>query len=170
MADLPTLVPARPAQAADIAALVATVVRAEPGLDAAARALMLQHALDNLAWWQTQPEPERAACHLLALDPAGAPVGVVLVRGHWALCSLFVAPTWQGRGLGRALVRAAWSACCGRTDRPLLRLNAAPAAQGFYRRLGFRAVRSLQALPPGFVSMGVPLTGPPPGADGVVAT
>ena len=157
-----TLAPAQPADRAALAALIDTVLAASAALTRAQQALLRAHAEDHLHGWLDAAQAGGVSCHLLARGPQGEVVGMVLVREHWQLCSLYVAPHWQGRGLGRALVQAAWRASHGRTDRPLLRLVAAPGAEGFYRRLGFRAVRSLQTLPQGFVAMGLPLDGDEP--------
>lgn len=113
---------------------------------------MRQHARSNLLRWRADPD-ERRHLHLLLGAPT-EPVAVLLIWNHWALCSLFVAPRWQGQGLGRWLVNQAQARCAPCSDRPMLRLVASPGSDDFYRHLGFRQVRSLQKLPAGFVAMG----------------
>jgi GNAT superfamily N-acetyltransferase len=107
----------------------------------------------NVDYWLAHPE---ACVHLKASDGSGL-IGVVLVKEHWNLCSLFVEPEHHGRGVGRALVEAAAVQCRGRSPRQALLLNAAVGAIPFYTRLGFEARATSQLLPPGFLAMHRPL-------------
>jgi GNAT superfamily N-acetyltransferase len=107
----------------------------------------------NVDWWLAHPD---AAVHLQAVE-GDRLVGVVLVKQFWNLCSLFVDPACQGRGVGRALLEAAIEECRGRSPRDALWLNAAPGAIGFYRRLGFVVRTPTKALPPGFAALQRPL-------------
>jgi GNAT superfamily N-acetyltransferase len=67
-------------------------------------------------------------------------VGVVLVRQFWNLCSLFVAPQFQGTGIGRALIDEAIKQCAMKSGVPYIRVNAAANAVGFYEAMGFKAL------------------------------
>jgi len=129
--------------------VIATAVAA----DAAVRAEMTENAGSNLHGSMAQPQ---TCCHLKCVAE-GRIVGVVLVKNFWNLCSLFVAPEYHRRGIGRALVSAAMDRCRGRSERQALWLNAATNAVPFYRELGFRPRPTDQALPPGFQAMQIDL-------------
>ena len=83
----------------------------------------------------------------------GRIVGVVLVKNFWNLCSLFVDPTVQWRGIGRLLIESAIEPCRGRSPRSAIWLNASPNAVTFYRHMGFAPRVSDRILPPGFEAM-----------------
>ena len=89
----------------------------------------------------------------------GCIVGVVLVKEYWNLCSLFVSPSLQKRGLGHCLLGAAIDACRGRSPKGEIWLNASPNAVPFYERAGFTVRESSQALPKGFIAMRLVLPG-----------
>ena len=73
----------------------------------------------------------------------GRPLGVVrldlLGQGRAGVRLVAIAPTSQRRGLGRAMMGLVerYAAARGVT---VLELNAAPAAVGFYRRLGWTVI------------------------------
>lgn len=70
-----------------------------------------------------------------ARDPAAAGPAMI---GPATVRSVFVAPDWAGRGIGRALVRRAEAAAAaGRARR--VRVTASLAAADFYAALGYRA-------------------------------
>ena len=84
---------------------------------------------------------------LLLAEAAGAAVGCVAVRplGDPGLCEmkrLFVRPPLAGRGLGERLARAAIAAArqCDYAAMRLDTLATMAAANGLYRRLGFRPI------------------------------
>lgn len=110
---------------------------------------LIENTTDNLHWWYTNPDQ---GCHLkCTLD--GRIVGVILVKKFWNLCSLFVAPGYQGQGLGRALMLAAIDQCKGKSEKQAIWLNAAPNAIPFYQAMGCISRSSKQALPQGFSAM-----------------
>lgn len=147
----------RPAKADDHGPILDLMVAViDVTLDPAHRADTVKNVTANLDIWAQQPE---ACVHLVATD-GDALVGVILVKHHWNLCSLFVRPSWQRSGIGRQLVRAAIDACRGRSPHDAVYLNAAPNAVGFYQRLGFRPRPTRQPLPPGFQAMGLALSPP----------
>lgn len=86
----------------------------------------------DLVWAARAPEGRILGLARICPEPAG----YVLLRG------LYVAPDAQGNGIGTALARAALADAAGRfcyclPFRPL---------EGFYARLGFRAIAASQAL------------------------
>jgi GNAT superfamily N-acetyltransferase len=141
-------VPAEPADAAEIktfmARVIAVVIHEE-----ALRAEMVQNTAGNVDWWLQNP----AECIHLKCVAGGRIVGVVLVKNFWNLCSLFVEPSAQGRGIGRLLLESAIAACRGRTARGAVWLNASPNAVPFYQHLGFRMRACDRVMPPGFKAM-----------------
>jgi len=124
-------------------AVIGTALAAEHQADT------IENVCNNLAFWNDRPE----RCVHLVAESDGVLVGVVLVKEFWNLCSLFVAPEHQGRGLGRRLVLEAIAACREGSREQAIYLNAAPNAVAFYVALGFELRESKQRLPPGFKAM-----------------
>lgn len=144
---------AQPPDADEIRVLVARTITHSVTRDSALLADTIANVGRNIDLWLAEPQ----RCLHLKACAQGRIVGVVLVKDHWNLCSLFVAPEWQRSGIGRALVEAASAHCAGRSPRSALLLNAATGAVGFYERLGFVARQSNQVLPPGFKAMSRPV-------------
>jgi GNAT superfamily N-acetyltransferase len=142
-----------PDDAASARELIARVIAQALPDDAAVQAEMIDNALGNLDWAVAHPQQ---CCHLKC-TAEGRIVGIVLVKDHWNLCSLFVATELHRRGIGRALVAAAMERCRGRSERNALWLNAATPAVPFYASLGFTARATKQPLPAGFQAMQFPL-------------
>ena len=101
--------PALPPDADEIRVLVARTVTHSVTQDAALLADTIANVGSNIDLWLAEPQ----RCLHLVARVQGRIVGVVLVKDHWNLCSLFVAPESQGSGIGRALVEAASAACAG---------------------------------------------------------
>jgi len=81
---------------------------------------------------------DEGCAHLLAEDAAGRPIGCARLLPDGHVGRMAVLEPWRGRGVGRALLRAA-------VDRAqaagfaIVRLNAQVHALGFYEREGFEA-------------------------------
>lgn len=148
-----TVADVQPGDAAEVKAFMARVIADSVTQDPDLLADLRANVDGNVDWWLGHPQE---AVHLQAIRH-GRLVGVVLVKQFWNLCSLFVEPGSQGQGIGRALVEAAVARCAGRSPKQALWLNAAPAAIGFYRGLGFTQRPATRPLPPGFVAMQRPL-------------
>ena len=122
-----------PHEAPQVAAFIERVIGASVDGSEDEKKAILVHIHAKLGFWLQHPE---AIVHL-KVRADEALVGVVMVRAFWNLCHLFVAPEFQGQGVGRALVTAAVAACQGKSPRQYLQLNSTRNAAGFYERLGF---------------------------------
>lgn len=78
------------------------------------------------------------ACHWLALDPAGAPLGTARLLPDGRIGRMAVVAQARGTGVGAALLQAALQAALARGDR-LIWLDAQVHAIPFYGRAGFEA-------------------------------
>jgi GNAT superfamily N-acetyltransferase len=135
----------------------ADVERCELVWDDAYRTMRVRHDLPVAPRTLDQAQlVQRRIHHLLATDPAGAVVAVVdgevagfaqaLVRDDLWVLSLFgVAPTAQGRGIGRAVLTAALE--CGDGRRGMIMVSRDPIAMRRYFHAGFD-------LHPAFVAHG----------------
>jgi len=137
------ILPVETSEAAEVARFMERVIRICVDASDAEKEGFIVHTRRNVEQWA---EGAIEALHLKATDAAGALQGVVMAKQHWNLCHLFVAPSAQGQGLGRALMEAAIAACRERRTRPYILLNSARNAAGFYERMGF--VRVPDAPPP----------------------
>jgi GNAT superfamily N-acetyltransferase len=93
----------------------------------------------------------------VAADAAGAVVGAVIVTriqpeawgwpgGPW-VADVLVVPAWQGRGLGRAMLRRAIARCTAAGEARIgLTVTDGNPAERLYRELGFQRRRTLYVL------------------------
>lgn len=79
----------------------------------------------------------RQGNHRLVVAEVGTTLaGLLELRDESHVAMLFVESACQRRGIGRALLRAAFGP---EADWPSLTVNSAPGAEGAYERLGFVA-------------------------------
>lgn len=100
-------------------------------------------APDWLGWWElliADSEFDRDLCFVAKAD--GQVVGFCLCWTTSFVKDLVVAPDWQGRGLGRALLAAALHALRrrGAEDVRLKVMDGNAVAQRLYEQMGFRPV------------------------------
>jgi GNAT superfamily N-acetyltransferase len=126
----------RPEDTEELDALMRHVVTSSVPLGRAEMATVLENVQQNLHWAQQNPD---SVVHLKYQSATGI-AGIVLIKNFWNLCSLFVDPGVQRRGIGRALLEEAIRRCISRNDRGHLKVNAAPNAVQFYQSLGFSAI------------------------------
>jgi GNAT superfamily N-acetyltransferase len=143
----PLLRTARLEDKAAILALMARVVTAS--IAPPNRAETIENVTQNLEIWCRAPEQ----CFHFVAEIEGEIVAVILVKGFWNLCSLFVAPESQRCGIGKKLVHLAIHACHDKSPKQAIYLNAAASAVSFYEALGFISRESSQQLPTGFQAM-----------------
>ena len=74
--------------------------------------------------------------HLLALDPAGQPIGTARMQAKGHVGRIAVVRSWRGRGVGARLVDAMVERA-RRDGLESVDLDAQTHAQGFYEKLGF---------------------------------
>ena len=129
-----TIAAVEAAEAQAVARFVERVIRASVDASDAEKEAFIANTRRNLAQWA---EGTVEALHLKYVEADGGLLGVVMVKQYWNLCHLFVEPSAQGQGIGRALMETAIAACRERRVRPYVRLNAARNAVGFYEHLGF---------------------------------
>ena len=151
---LPPLTPVVESDAAELKLFMASVIAESVTQEEPLLSDFVRNVSDNVDWWQDHQDE----CVHLKCTVNGCIVGVVLVKEFWNLCSLFVSPSLQKRGLGHSLLDAAIDACRGRSPKGEIWLNASPNAAPFYERAGFTVRESSQALPKGYVAMRLVLT------------
>lgn len=108
---------------------------------------LVAQSVKNIFWWLDNPQD--AVHYVYRIDDRIA--GVVLVKEHWNLVSLFVAPDYQARGIGRQLILKALSECRGKSPKGEVKLCSSTHGQGFYRALGFRQTGEPKNLPGGCI-------------------
>jgi GNAT superfamily N-acetyltransferase len=147
------ITPVTPEDTPLVRELMARTIRERVTQEPTLLAETLANVNKNVDFWLADP----ASCVHLKATAGDRLVGVVLVKHHWNLCSLFVDPAHHRQGIGRHLVEAAASLCRGRSPKNALFLNAAADAVPFYEHLGFQPRATSQALPPGYRAMQRPL-------------
>lgn len=93
-----------------------------------------QHVPAELEW----DGLDTHAVHLLALDPAGNPIGTVRMLGNGHVGRMAVLKPWRGRGVGAALLKTI-IATAQRVGMAKIDLDAQVQAIGFYEHHGFAA-------------------------------
>ena len=78
-----------------------------------------------------------SSCYLCARDNDGIIHGYIVIKDHWNLAHLFVAPSSHGKGLGRKLLDCGIVACQNVGNLGYLRVNSSLNAVRFYEKLDF---------------------------------
>ena len=116
----------------EVSALIAASVRHSAHSEADA-----QFVIDDIARcleaWSKDPSQSLHLKYMLD-DSIG---GIILVKKYWNLQLLFVAPSCQRRGIGRALIDAVLPECRARSPKGKLMVNSSTDAVRFYSKLGF---------------------------------
>ena len=108
-----------------------------------------QNVHENVDLWLTR---HAEILHLVA-EQAGELAGVLLIKDYRVMCSLFVRPKFQRKGIGSALVRHALHACKEKSPGTVLRLFANNDAIAFYEALGFEVKALKKPAPAGSTVM-----------------
>lgn len=127
------IVDVRPEDTERIGTLMHDVVTSSLRLESDEMNAVLANVETNLHWAQAN---RASAIHLKCVDESRI-VGVMLIKDFWNLCSLFVDPRFQRRGIGRALMLVGIQRCISEGVRSYIKVNAAPNAVPFYQSLGF---------------------------------
>lgn len=125
--------PAAPTEARVIRELMLNVMNNSLGISGLNIPEMLRSANNCVNLWLEHPDNH---AHLVA-DVDHKVVGVIFIKDHWNLVSLFVDPDWQGQGIGTALALQGIVCCRGKSRYHGIALNAAPSSVPFYEKLGF---------------------------------
>ena len=99
--------------------------------------------------WLKEPDN----CYHAVAVIADQVAGVVMVKEHWNLVSLFVKSQYQDLGIGRSLTVSALDACQDKCPYKGIFLNAARDSVEFYEKLGFIRSRVVKEATPGIVPM-----------------
>jgi GNAT superfamily N-acetyltransferase len=110
---------------------------------------IIENVNSNLDKWIQRP---KTASHFVA-DVEGEMVGAILVKEFWNLCSLFVHPEFQRRGIGKALILSVLNECRDKSPREAIFLNANDEAITFYQKQGFGLCEAPRPLPFGSTAM-----------------
>lgn len=134
---------ATPNEAQQIRILLSLVIH--ESLDATVHNIpsILKNVNDNVDLWLAAPDN---IVHLVA-EVDGKLVGAIMIKEFWNLCSLFVDPAFQRKGVGGQLVQAAVERCRGRSPHGAIHLHANDEAVEFYCALGFE-VKDTSRIPP----------------------
>lgn len=117
----------------EIRNLIAAAVQENVASSQEDAAFLMDDIDTSLTWWLGNKE---LALHLNWVQDDSI-VGVILIKKYWNLTNLFVHPSHQGQGIGRALVLAGLEACRNRSPKGKLQVNSSANAVSFYTRLGF---------------------------------
>jgi GNAT superfamily N-acetyltransferase len=128
----------RPATPADAAAISALILGVSPSFTLrpdgeGAEDFLATLAPDAIAGYLASPEYAYRVA-----EEDGAPAGVVAVRENRHLYHLFVAPSFQGRGLSRRLWDAAMDAALRAGNPGEFTVNSSLYAVAIYEKFGFR--------------------------------
>jgi len=148
--------PVVPSELAQIKALIASSIRHSVAASADDAAFLMDDINEVLDAWVDNQE---SAMHLKC-ECEGVLAGVILVKKYWNLSTLFAAPEYQGRGVGRALIRAVLPACHRHSPKAKLLVNSSTVAVGFYLRLGFQQTGPGIERPGGCVPLEYVFDGP----------
>ena len=146
MNRLPHIRRARPADAAQISALVQTTLRISNAQDYPPA--VIDRVVENFSPAAIRNLLDQR-CVMVASDDAGDTggnsgdiIGTASLEGD-VVRTMFVAPEEQGRGIGRGLM-AAIEDLARDQGIPMLRVPASLTATAFYARLGYRAIREVE--------------------------
>jgi len=113
--------------------LIEGAVRANVASSDEEAAFLIDDIGSSLSWWLQNKD---SALHLKYVQD-GKILGVILIKEYWNLTNLFVYPSHQGMGIGRALFLATLEACRAHSPKHKLQVNSSANAVGFYESLGF---------------------------------
>jgi ribosomal protein S18 acetylase RimI-like enzyme len=133
----------------DLHHLIETALRGAVVSTAEEVAFLMGEIDKILKWWAENSE----RCIHRKFVEGGAIVGMILVKDFWNLSCLFVAPGYQRRGIGKALLLEVLSECRKRSPDKCVKLNSSTNAVAFYQSCGFRQCGPSKDLPGGCVPL-----------------
>lgn len=129
-----TICTVQDAELEEIRDLIAAAVRRNVASSEEDAAFLIDDIGSSLDRW---PGNKDSSVHLKYVE-GGRILGVILIKRYWNLTHLFVHPSRQGAGTGRALLLAGLDACRDSSPKGKLQVNSSTNAVGFYKKLGFR--------------------------------
>ena len=108
---------------------------------------IIADTLKNSEEWLRNPE---SGVHLV-YKSNNVVQGMVLIKEHWNLASLYVYPSMHGQGIATSLLNQAIGVCGLKSFKKIVKLNSSTYAAGFYAKYGFNQVGEPRNLPGGCI-------------------